>query len=123
MESKTAAEIILRQAVAGALSDVRQEFERATEKHGSPMLSPHEMIAIIGEEFGEACKAMVQAHHGETENDSEKWAEFRNELIQTAAMCIKAIAYFDTGRFELYFPERRRVKKHFHGNPNDQTKN
>jgi hypothetical protein len=67
----------------GVLLEVRNEILRAHAKHGqesmlSPMHSNGKRLAILGEEFGEICRALTY------DNGSE--ANKREELIQTAAM-------------------------------------
>lgn len=65
---------------------VYREFARASAKH-APMHSHHEAYAVISEEFNveywaEVCKG------GSTPRDP---AALKLELVQTAAMCMRAL--------------------------------
>lgn len=72
--------------IVNIITAVRTEFERANGKH-KPMNSHHEAFAVISEEFNkeywdEVCKG------GGTPRDPEA---LKLELIQTAAMCFRAL--------------------------------
>lgn len=80
------------------LSKIIQEAIRAAEKH-RPMASHHEAKAVIEEEFEEYWdlvklnpkKPMTHPSKG-TALSFEGWkAELKLELIQTAAMCLRAL--------------------------------
>lgn len=62
---------------------VAHEVRRATSKHPSLMASLHEARSIIQEEFREFCDEM--------ELQTIDPDKVREELIQTAAMCVRAI--------------------------------
>lgn len=68
--------------------EIRQERERQIEKWGDDIRTPQTMLIVIGEEFGEACMAF-------NDNDSDN---YRVELIQIAACCVKAIQSFDRAK-------------------------
>lgn len=66
------------------LDDIEDEVVHAWRKHGvhamiNPELPITERLAILGEEFGEVCKAL-------TYDSGEGKVELKNELIQLAAM-------------------------------------
>jgi len=66
----------------GLLAEIGAECERARRKH-APMHSPHEAYGVIGEEFDEFWDEVRAQQHDK--------AAMRKELIQTAAMCVRAI--------------------------------
>lgn len=86
----------------GKLADIAakayQEAERATALH-QPMRSLHEAKAVIEEEFDEFWdlvklnpnKPMVHPTKGHVLSVEEWKREIRLELIQTAAMCLRAV--------------------------------
>ena len=63
---------------------VRKEMERAISMHG-PLQSAHEAYGVINEEFEEFWDEVKKKRH----NRNKKM--MREELIQTAAMCCRAI--------------------------------
>lgn len=69
--------------------DVKAEFKRACSKHGAmrtpanPMMSNGERAIILGEEYGEVCRAMTY-----DEGDAE---ELEKELIQVATMALASV--------------------------------
>lgn len=70
--------------------EIRQERERQIDKWGDDIRTPQTMLIVIGEEFGEACMAF-------NDDDSDN---YRVELIQIAACCVKAIQSFDRQKSE-----------------------
>ncbi len=65
--------------------EVREERERQIKKWGDDAHPESTLLIVIGEEFGEACQAF-------NDRDSEN---YRVELVQLAACCIKAIQAYD----------------------------
>lgn len=69
------------------VSQVLAEVERATAKFPTWPTDPLHALAVLGEEFGELTKAMLQhtyePHKGVTQQD------IREEAIQTAAMALR----------------------------------
>lgn len=61
------------------------ERERQDRIHG-PTLDIQRIPAVLGEEFGEVCEAI---------NDHAHRDRLREELIQCAAVCVKAIDSMD----------------------------
>lgn len=66
---------------------VRAELARAVEKFPTWPTDPFHALAVLGEEFGELTKAVLQhtyePHKGVTAED------IRDEAIQTAAMALR----------------------------------
>lgn len=67
--------------------DIRRERVRQDAQHG-PRLDVNDIPRVLGEEFGEVCKAI---------NDREHVSRVREELVQCAAVCLKAIESIDRG--------------------------
>lgn len=85
--------------------EVRAERERAHRKHknspgGSiedrPAANPR-WFTVLGEEYGEVCKALNDYEHGLYSVD-DYWDSLHNELIQVAAV---ACAWADKIRREM----------------------
>jgi NTP pyrophosphatase (non-canonical NTP hydrolase) len=51
--------------------------------------TPHNFYAILGEEFGEVGKAINEGKYDDSKDS------YVNELIQVAAVCVKAITAFE----------------------------
>ena len=74
---------------AGVLSEVAAERNLQDDKWGEQDHGPAVWLTILGEEFGEACKAALEGVPlGETE-------DYREELIQTAAVATAAVESLD----------------------------
>lgn len=77
---------MFRSLLMQSFAKVQSELKRAIEKHGiektplNPDMLPATAVVIIGEEFGEVCRAATY-----DEGSAEK---FRAELIQLAAMAL-----------------------------------
>ena len=74
------------------IDEVRGELRRSIEKFGVQNHDPMTWLAILGEEYGEACQAAVQAAH---EPGKHTWSDHRKELIQTACVAIKSVEAYD----------------------------
>ncbi len=70
------------------LEEVNGERDRQDAKWGNNAPPVDTMIRVLGEEFGEVCRAV---------NDKDP-ANYREELIQTAATCVKMVELADSGR-------------------------
>lgn len=82
-------------ARAGAplvLLPVLAEIERATRKFPTWPTDPLHALGVVGEEFGELGKAVLQAVY---EPHKSGRAQVRDEAIQTAAMAIRFVASLD----------------------------
>ena len=87
-----------------AFSEILEELEaeriRQIEKWGmGQQITPIEYCAIIGEEFGEVCRAAHDAHFAAqypvikaTPGD---YTQYREELVQLATVCVAAIQNLD----------------------------
>lgn len=64
-------------------TDILRELDRQDRIHG-PDLPPASIPAVLGEEFGEVCEAL---------NDDLHRDRLREELVQVAAVAVKAIEY------------------------------
>ena len=65
--------------------EIRAEREAQIRKWGEQAVSPEKFCVILGEEFGEVCKALLD----------RDMVNYRYELIQTAAVCVKMIQAYD----------------------------
>ncbi len=73
------------------LAEVIQERARQDEKWGEQNHKPIEWCAILGEEVGEVNKAALEAHFKQYFKDNEQLANYRQELIQVAAVAVAMI--------------------------------
>lgn len=68
--------------------EIEQERLRQIKKWGTPKHSKELMLAILVEEVGEVAKAICEYYQSKDTN----WLHnYREELIQSAAVCIQAI--------------------------------
>lgn len=80
------------------LQEIRNERDRQIAKWGTGQgLTPIEYCAILGEEFGEVCRAAHDAHFAakyphQIDTTPGDLAQYRKELIQVAAVCVAAIS-------------------------------
>lgn len=72
------------------LSEVVQERINQEEKWGPQNHSPLLWLGILGEEFGEVSKAVIEMHF-----DGSDASKIREELIQVAAVAVAAIESLD----------------------------
>jgi len=79
------------------VADIFKEIKSADDKHGNLPSNLSDCLLIIGEEFGEACTAVLESRWipADTPDISmqEQISEIRKELIQVAAMSIATIIY------------------------------
>ena len=80
------------EAIKNIISDIENELEFAMQKFPEFPCDPIHAVSVMGEESGESTKSALQWMY---EGGSKE--ETRNELIQTAAMCIRVISGIDTG--------------------------
>lgn len=81
------------------LGEVEQERLKQDQKWGVQNHSPSDWLTILGEEFGEACKAALEAKF-QKDYPAQYTGEvglhlYRKELIQVAAVAIAAIESLD----------------------------
>lgn len=72
------------------LSEVLAELDRATAKFPTWPTDPLHALAVLGEEFGELTKAMLQFTYEPHKKVTR--ADIRSEAIQTAAMALRLAA-------------------------------
>jgi len=75
-----------------ALQDVAAERRRQVEKWGVQRHPAAWWVVILGEEFGEVCRALYEA------KDFSLGEEYRQELVQVAAVAVAAIESYDAQR-------------------------
>jgi len=92
----TPAEVARLLEIAPADSDnvaaILDEVARATRKFPTWPTDPLHAIAVLGEEFGELTKAVLQTTY---EPHKVQADELRTEAIQTAAMSLRFVASLD----------------------------
>lgn len=74
------------------ITEVLAEVERATAKFPTWPTDPLHALAVLGEEFGELTKEMLQLTY---EPHKTSPAEVRKEAIQTAAMALRLVMSLD----------------------------
>lgn len=78
--------------VPDAFASVMAEVERATRKFPTWPTDPLHAVAVLGEEFGELTKAVLQSVY---EPHKVKPGEVRTEAVQTAAMALRFLLSLD----------------------------
>lgn len=78
------------------LEVVIAELERATAKFPTWPTDPLHALAVLGEEYGELTKAMVQLTYEPHKTSPE---EVRTEAIQTAAMALRLAMSLETYQY------------------------
>jgi len=68
--------------------EIKEEREKQDIKWGEQNHKPIEWIAILTEEVGETSKAALEAHFEKCFWDPKKLKEYREELIQVAAVSV-----------------------------------
>ncbi len=95
------ADVMDRMALAGydldrVLDEVRRERRRQDAKWGEQNHDPFHWLSIEGEELGEAMRAANEWWH----QHPEHLAEYREEMIQVAAVAVAAVQCLDRGKWE-----------------------
>ena len=75
-----------------AIDEIAAEVSRATTKFPTWPTDPLHALAVLGEEYGELTKAMLQLTYEPQKTSS---AEVRAEAIQTAAMALRLVMSLD----------------------------
>ncbi len=78
-----------------AIADVLAERERQDVKWGEQNHDPARWLMILGEEYGEACKAGCDLTWPNPQKPRCMVAEFRAELVQVAAVAVAMIECID----------------------------
>lgn len=76
---------------------VMKEIRAATTKFPTWPTDPLHAIAVLGEEYGELQKAVLQSIYEPHKSSSE---DVRNEAIQTAAMAIRFLLSLDSYKYQ-----------------------
>lgn len=97
------AERIVEQTV----EDVKQELRRAMEKFPLWPTDPLHALAVLGEEFGELTKDMLQLCYEPHKTTKEA---VRTEAIQTAAMALRLVMNLDAYKYKRSAQEHLRVQ-------------
>lgn len=79
------------------MADIIAEVRRATHKFPTWPTDPLHALAVLGEEFGELTKEMLQLTY---EPHKSEPADVRLEAIQTAAMAIRLVMSLDRYRYD-----------------------
>lgn len=74
-----------------AIYKIKRELERAEQKHPNWPIDILHQVAILNEESGEVTKAALQFEY-----EGCSLEEVENELIQTAAMCLRMLKNIDS---------------------------
>ena len=85
---------MIHQAQDKIVDEVRAERLRQDEKGGVQDHHPVEWMAILGEEYGEACKGALEAHFTGYVQTGD-YSQYRKELVQVAAVAIAALENLD----------------------------
>jgi len=80
-----------------ALNKTKEEAIRATKKFPEWPTDPLHALAILGEEFGELGKDVLQLTY---EPEKTNLEAMRNEAVQTAAMAIRFLMSIDEYEFK-----------------------
>ena len=70
------------------IKEILEERENQDQKWGEQNHHPYKWLVILGEEFGEANKAILE----------KSLMEYRKEMIQVAAVSLAAIESLDRGK-------------------------
>lgn len=79
----------LREGVTPIQHEVFDEIERAIAKFPTWPTDPLHALAVLGEEFGELTKAVLQSVYEPHKSTAE---DVREEAVQTAAMALRFLA-------------------------------
>lgn len=88
-----------REAEEGGLASIICERDRQQQKWGIQTHTIAEWLMILGEEYGEACKAGNESYFRD-----EPLGRLRKELVQTAAVALAIIEGLDKPRPEVEKP-------------------
>jgi NTP pyrophosphatase (non-canonical NTP hydrolase) len=75
------------------LRDIKKERRRQDKKWGIQDHRPFKWISILGEKFGEVCKAALEVPFEERYTDD--YSDYRKELIEVIAVAVAAIENLD----------------------------
>ena len=78
------------------IQEVIEEVRKATSKFPTWPTDPIHAVAVLGEEFGELTKEVVQFTY---EPHKSSYADIRMEALQTAAMAIRFVMSLDQYKY------------------------
>lgn len=81
------------------MNDLIHELVNATQKHPTWPTDPLHALAVLGEEYGELNKAILEWIY-EPNKEGVSQDEIRKEAIQTAAMAIRFLISLDTYKYD-----------------------
>lgn len=84
-----------RDSTAAVLAEVGDERDRQEAIWGEQNHDPFTYLAIATEELGEAAQAALKARY----EGGRTWADYREELIQAAAVAVAAVECLDRGKW------------------------
>jgi NTP pyrophosphatase (non-canonical NTP hydrolase) len=79
------------------IADVRVEVARALSKFPTWPTDPLHALAVLGEEYGELMKAVLQQVYEPHKNPTDA---VREEAVQVAAMALRFLASLDTYQYQ-----------------------
>lgn len=82
------------------LEEVSLERDEQENKWGEQNHPPADYLMILGEEVGEANKAALEAKFMPPEMLGTKLSEYREELIQVAAVAVAMVECLDRGKWK-----------------------
>lgn len=74
------------------LEEIKEERDRQDEKWGEQNHHPLVWFSIIGEEFGEMCKAFNEYSF---DDDFNHFEDMQREAVQVAASCVAMLECFE----------------------------
>ena len=83
-------------SASSVMAEIVAEVERATRKFPTWPTDPLHAFAVVGEEFGEAQKEVLQLTYEPHKSSRE---ELRKEAVQLAAMSLRFLMSFDRYEF------------------------
>jgi hypothetical protein len=91
---------------------LRQNLKFTRRSHGVQHHNLFTWLGIIGEEFGEVSRAMLElvfgrTHNGHIDDRAQLRAHLRKELIEVGACCLALIERLDQRDLSLYLEESR----------------
>ncbi len=96
--AKVCAELLKAAALPspGVVGEIMAEIDRAVAKFPTWPTDPLHAVGVVGEEFGELGKAVLQQVYEPHKNSP---GDVRKEAVQTAAMAIRFLLSIDTYEF------------------------
>lgn len=106
------------------LAEVLNERVRQEKKWGVQNHNPADWVTILGEEFGEVCKAALEWRFSKDRlsynQRREQLKEYRAELIQVAAVAVSMVQSLERNELLVVDPDLDKVTQGFLGNVGDE---